>query len=246
MINIVADNWYEAWYELHRAVAEEPETTIDQRFSTRGVSFTNNVRVLHNELGKLHHSLVGYSMVKVNAFDRKYIIPGHKEEIGEKIIERIIADRKLTVLSYGFKQSMKAHGQGSCVINILITMRKMGKYWNIKFDIYMRIGEITRRIAVDFIKFYEIIDYWLSLLKDYNMQVEPIEFHSGALYAEPLSLTISEYIFGGRISFTGDHWIHKAVQTKLSDYENKELKFKRARRIKKYVQRLQGEENVSS
>lgn len=245
MIQLTADNWYDAWYKLHECFAKNPEASIDQRFATRAVSFDNKITISTNDIAGLSHELVGYTKYKLALFDRNYIVPGRMEEIGERMLERIKSGRKLTVMSYSFNVDNTAHEQGPCVVNIMITLWKTGSQWQVKFETHMRIGEITRRLLVDFVKFYAIINYWMELLAPYKTKLTGIEFHSAAIYAEPISLTIAHYVFP-QLEFNSDHWLHRAVQTKIADYETKELKFKRGRRIKKHVQKLQGGNHVSS
>lgn len=244
MLRLTAYNWYDAWYRLHEEYSRNPEGTIDQRFATRAVSFDNEIVILKNKLGwdegpMLNHELVGYTKFKLGLFDRNYIVPGRMEKIGELLANRAANGRKLTVASYSFNIDSDAHEQGPCVINILITMRKIGRDWKIHYEVNMRIAEITRRLLVDFLKFYAIINYWTELLEQYKLQTS-ITFRSAAVYAEPISLTIAQYVFQDELQFDKDHWLHKAVQTKIRDYDTKELKFKRGRRIRKHVRKLQG------
>lgn len=240
MIRLEADTWYDAWYNLHTLFAEKPDVVIDQRFATRALSFDNEIVVHSNNIDGLSYELVGYTKFKLGLFDRNYIVPGRMEKTGELMLDRIQTGRKLTVVSYSFDVDNEAHEQGPCVVNMLVTLRKEGKQWKMHVEINMRIGEITRRILVDFMKFHSIIKYWTDLLADYQPELT-ITFRSAAIYAEPISLTMAQYIFHEEhLTFEKDHWLHRAVQTKLRDYETKELKFKRGRRIKKHVQRLQG------
>lgn len=246
MIRLTAYSWYDAWFRLHELFAEQPEEVIDHRFATRAVSFNNEIHVINNRLDDLAIELVGYTKYKLSLFERNYIVPGRKEAVGKVLLERIENSRKLTVVSYSFDVDNTAHEQGPCVINILVTLWKERDGWHVKYEANMRIGEITRRLLVDFLKFHEIISYWTGLLEPHKVQSHGIIFKSAALYAEPISLTIAQYVFQGSISFNQDHWLHRATQTKIADYETKELKFKRGRRIKKHVQRLQGRSNVST
>lgn len=239
MINLVANNWEDAWIELHRLYAEEFETIVDRRFATRAMSFDNKIVVANNDIGKLDIKLVGYTVYKLNLFDRRYIIPGMKEKILETLLERIQAGRKLTVISYPFREDDGAHTQGPCLVNMILTLSHGRDGWSIEFDIYARIGEITRRIMVDFLKFHEIIQYFLDELKDYNIKQNKITFHTKAIYAESISLTIAEHLFEGQFSYDKDYWLHRDVRTKIARFNEGDIKFKRGRRIRKQMLRLQ-------
>jgi len=239
MIRLEANNWYDAWLGLHSLFAKDPDSVIDQRFATRAVSFTNTITVKNNDLAGLSHTMVGYTSYKLNKFDRQYIIPGLKEDIGQKLLDRIQSHRKLTILSYSFDIHNQAHDQGPCLINIVITLWRKGNRWKIKFEPHMRIGEITHRKLVDFVKFHELVNYWMDLLSEYDPELVEIQVRASALYAEPISLTIAHYIFDDAVKFELDHWLHNATRSKIADYDTKELRFKRGRRIKKYVQTLQ-------
>jgi hypothetical protein len=235
MINLEVNDWYEAWEKVHKILDEDPDAYIDQRFATRGVSFNNSIKVKTNHLGKLSKELVGYTSYKTQLFDRNYVLPGKKEEIGQLLVERCRLNRKLTTVSYSFNIDNKSHSQGPCVINILIVMYKVGKVWNIRFQCHMRIAEITRRLLVDYIKFYEIIQYWLDELKDYNTNIEFIEFSCPVIYAEPLAMTMATVSL--EVRYEKDHWLHRAIQRQLT-IESDQIKFKRGKRIKKNLKKI--------
>lgn len=239
MINLVANNWEDAWVELHRLYAVDPEAIVDRRFATRALSFDNKIVVANNDIGKLDISLVGYTVYKLNLFDRRYIIPGMKEKILQTLIERIQAGRKLTVISYPFKEDDGAHTQGPCLVNMIITLSHSKEGWQAEFDIYARMGEITRRIMVDFLKFHQIIEYFINGLKDYNIKQNKLTFHAKAIYAESISLTIAEHLFAGQFSYDKDYWLHRDVRTKIAKFNEGDIKFKRGRRIRKQMLRLQ-------
>lgn len=239
MIVFEAKNWEEAWIELHRRYAEDPEGTVDRRFATRAVSFNNILSISNNDIGKLSTKLVGYTQYKVNLFDYRYIIPGMREKILETLSERLTAGRKFSLISYPFKGDDGAHTQGPCLINMIITITGSKNGWEIEFDIYARIGEITRRLMVDFIKFSEIIEYFIEGLSQYNIASTQIKFHSKALYAESISLTIAEHLFAEQFSYNKDHWLHRDVQKKIARFEQGDIKFKRGRRIRKQMLKIQ-------
>lgn len=239
MIQFVANNWEDAWVELHRLYAEEPESTVDRRFATRAMSFNNQIGVATNELGNLHIGLVGYTVYKLNLFDHRYVIPGMKEKILETLLERAAAGRKLSVVSYPFKSDDGAHTQGPCLINMILTMTHSTNGWEIEFDIYARVGEITRRLMVDFMKFQELVQYFLDGLKEYNIKQKTITFHSKAIYAESISLTIAAHLFEGKFSYDKDYWLHNDVQKKIARFNEGDIKFKRGRRIRKQMLKLQ-------
>lgn len=239
MINLVANNWEDAWTELHRLYAEEFESIVDRRFATRAMSFDNKIVVADNNIGKLDISLVGYTVYKLNLFERRYIIPGMKEKILEMLLERIQAGRKLTVISYPFQDDDGAHTQGPCLVNMILTLSHSRGGWQLEFDIYARMGEITRRVMVDFLKFHELIQYFLDNLSDHQVQQSKITFHSKAIYAESISLTIAEHLFEGKFSYDQDYWLHRDVRTKIARFEQGDIKFKRGRRIRKQMLKLQ-------
>lgn len=239
MINIDAANWMDAWVKVHKLYAEQPDQTIDHRFATRAVSFENTINIASNDLGGLTHHLVGYTNYKLKLFDRNYIIPGMKEKIGAKLVERLKADKKLTVISYPFNILNEAHDQGPCVINISIVLMKVGRTWSVSYRINMRIGEITKRLLVDFIKFQELIDYWNGLLSEYNVVHSETTFYSTALYGQSLFIVITEHLNLG-IKFNSNHWFHTTVQKQYEKFENPNFKMKMGNRVRKHVNRLRG------
>lgn len=236
MIQFEANNWEEAWVQLHRLYAEQPEIVIDRRFATRAVSFNNILCISNNEIGGLSINKVGYTQYKVNLFDYRYVIPGMKEKILQTFFERLQANRKLSVVSYPFKEDDGAHHQGPCLVNMIITISGAREGWKAEFDIYARIGEITRRLMVDFMKFKELIDYFIEGLSEFKVELDTIRFHSKVLYAESISLTIAEHLFD--FNFDKDHWLHRDVQKKIARFHEGDIKFKRGRRIRKAMMKL--------
>lgn len=238
MISGSVNNWYDAWEGLHLTIADNPNQAIDQRFASRAVIFDTELFIRTNELGKLHHSLVGYTSYKLNLFDRNYIIPGLKESVAEKLKERARANKKLTIISYPFNIDNKAHDQGPCVINITITMMKRGSEWHTHFRVNMRIAEITKRLLVDFIKFSELIDYWSNELREFNPQFGGITFYSSALYAQSLFAVIAEQLPDSKVKFDKDHWFHIMVQKQYAKFDNPNFKMKMGKRVKRHLNRL--------
>lgn len=239
MIYIEAKNWEDAWVNLHRLYAEDPIGTIDRRFATRALSFDNLIVVENNETENLNIKLVGYTQYKLNLFDSRYIIPGMKEKILQTLLERLESGRKLSIVSYPFKGDDGAHTQGPCLVNMVITITGSKNGWFVEFDIHARIGEITRRLMVDFLKFQELIQFYLDGLSPYNVKLSKINFHSKALYAESISLTIADHLFAEQFRFTKNHWLHRDVQKKIDRFEEGDIKFKRGRRIRKQMLRIQ-------
>lgn len=235
MIQIEAKDWADAWGELHYLYAQFPDETIDRRYASRAFSFNNRISIKENAIGNMDISMVGYSQYKLSLFDKRYIIPGMREEILKTILERLNANRKLTVISYPFAGDDGTHTQGPCLINMMITVQRIDKKWIVDFDIYARIGEITRRLHVDFLKFQELVQYYLDNLP--NVELGSIQFHAKALYAESISLTIAAHLFIYR--FDKDHWLHHDVQRKVARFNEGDIKFKRGRRIRKAMIKLQ-------
>lgn len=241
MINFTANNWLQAWRAIHHLYDDAPDQVIDKRFASRAVSFSNRITILSNELDGLSHKMAGYTDYKLSLFDRNYITPGHKEEIGEKLLERITNNRPLTTLSYNFNQENKSHVQGPCVINITIVLFRKNADWHIRFICNMRVAEITRRMLVDFIKFHQLIDYWMDLLKDYHPILDFIEFNSPVVYAESISLELAMVTID-ELKFEQDHWLHRAVQKQIQRNPDN-MAFKRGKRIKKNIRRMQEAKN---
>lgn len=239
MIYLEANNWEDAWVGLHRLYAEDPIGTIDSRFATRAISFDNLVTVTNNEIGKLNIKLVGYTQYKLNLFEYRYVIPGMKEKILQTLIERLQAGRKLSIMSYPFKEDDGAHTQGPCLVNMMITITGSKSGWFVEFDIHARIGEITRRLMVDFLKFQELVQFFVDGLEPYNVKLSKVNFHSKALYAESISLTIADHLFAKDFRFTQDHWLHRDVQKKITRFNKGDIKFKRGRRIRKQMLKIQ-------
>lgn len=238
MINIETDNWYDAWVAINKRYATQPDLTINQRFATRAVSFDNDVEIASNDLAGLDPSIVGYTSYKMKLFDRNYIIPGLKEEIGDKLVQRFDAGKKLTVISYPFNINNKAHDQGPCVINITITAYKVKDKAYARFRVNMRVGEVTKRLLVDFIKFQQLIEYWLDRLKAHNVELERIEFNSPVLYAQPLFMIICESHPDLAFKFDKPNWFHEAVNRQHEKFENPNFAFKMGKRVRNHVAKL--------
>lgn len=245
MIKLEQNNWYDLWVDLHTQYAFRPNAVIDRRFATRAISFDNELTLTSNDLGDLTIETVGYTPYKLSLFDRRYIIPGEMERITETLVQRRIAGRDLSIISLPFKLDDGAHTQGPCLTNMIITMVKSGSDWRIEFDTYLRIGEITRRMAVDFIKIQGIIEYMLKALEQYDVKLKTIKVKSKAFYAEPMSLTLVHYQLG--LDFNLNHWLHKAVQQKLEVFNSdREIKFKRGNRIRNHMRRFKEKSNGGS
>lgn len=244
MIQIRTSDWYTAWVQLHLCYNDPSQ--IDARFGTRAVSFDNEITVNHNDSEGLDHTIVGYTNYKLSLFKHRYIVPGMKEKIATTLKERMEGDRKLTVISYPFKGDDGAHTQGPCVINMIVTLTKTGTLWEAEFDIQIRMGEITRRMLVDFLQFTDIINYFMSEMREIDPHVEfkQATLHAKALYAEPMSLVIAEHLFANMELYRSEHWLHRAVQTKIESFKSTDhMKFKRGRRIRNHVQKMKGEGN---
>lgn len=247
MIYLEVDNWWEAWLQINRQFANNPIDTIDQRCSARGVSFDNIVKIRKNEIGELRYDKLGYTAAKLKSFDRKYVIPGLKEEIGELLIERKQTGRDLTVLSYSFNQNDKSHTQGPCVINILITMVKSEGIWFVRYKVNMRIAEITKRMAVDFLKFQQIIKYWNSLLEPLGVHMVDIEFDSAALYGQPLWTLLAEVLYPEHIKYDIDsHWYHAAVKKERDNLVDNPSKHKMANRVRRYINYVKSKQEAQT
>ena len=246
MINLEVNNWYEAWVAIHKRYASQPELTIDGRFVHRAVSFNNDIYIDTNKLGGLKKELVGYSDYKMKLFDTNYVIPGMMEKIGDKLVERVNANKKLTVISYPFNILNESHDQGPCVINILILLRKTGKEWIIEYKPNMRIGEITKRLLIDFIKFQQIIEYWNDRLKHLKVKHILTTFHCEVLYAQSLFTIIVENLPGLDIKYDKEHWFHQTVRQQYKKFENPNYAMKMGKRVNKHVLKLKENANVEN
>lgn len=238
MVVATSIDWEDAWRIIHEKYAMWPSKIIDHRSGSRALSFDNRILIARNELGFLSKDLVGYSNLKIKAFDRKYVVAGLKEKIGDKLVERMQAGKKLTVLSYHFNVEGGDHDQGACVTNIMIRLLKSSTGWSIKYQVNIRTAEVTRRLLVDLIKFQEIINYWETRLAEIDsVLLIGIVLTANVLYMEPFAAQFVPLIFPD-YKFDKNHWFHHLVQKKINDPNRFNIKFHRGLRINKHIARL--------
>lgn len=242
MISLIANDWYQAWVGINKLFVDDPDSTVDERHSTRAFSYDNEIIIRNNDLNGLSLGLVGYTPYKLSLFRYNYINDHEIEWVKEMITERHIQNRKTyTLVTYMFEQKRANHSMGSCVINILVSVRQRGNKINIDFEPNMRIGESAKRLLVDFIFCQEIIQEVLDLFDDSYDVSYNIKYRSKALYCQPLYVVILEPILG--LDFNKDHWLHKAVRAQVEKFHKGESKFKSGNRIRKYYMRLHDEKN---
>lgn len=237
MINLVADNWHDAWRKTNAIYADSPETATDKRISTRAFSFYNTITVQNNDLDGLNETIVGYQSYKLKLFEKRYIIPGLKDKVGGKLLERLNEGAKFTNLSYNFNFDVPAHDQGGCLVNILITaVATTGGKYRVEYDIYIRTAEVTKRLLVDFLKFQEHIRDWNELIV-HRIDSYGIKVHARALYAQPLFLVIFDTLYPD-VRFDGDHWLHVALRKQYDKMFSDDYKLKMGKRVRKHVTKI--------
>jgi hypothetical protein len=157
MLAIIADDFNDAWEKVNLLFLQRKGSPVDLQHGLRGLSFDNIVSIKGPKCKFNPGELVGYKPQKWTHLTKKYVDPVQLKWIRSLIMRKSSRRHNIMTFPYMYKVNMGRSANGSCMMGMMFRVDSKNK--KIRVDIIARVSEVTRRMMLDYILTYRILEY---------------------------------------------------------------------------------------
>lgn len=171
MIDVSFKDFDEAWLGVNKLFIEDPSVT-DHKHGLRNFSYDNRVDIRNVRCVLDPGLLSSFTKLKWTLLLKSYMDWESLYWVKARLDDKMNREKKVSVKVLGGRFLDRRNSNGACLIGY--TVRVDQRSDAVSFRFYNRVSETARRMVMDYILFYRIIQFILPGYKNYDVDVSII------------------------------------------------------------------------
>lgn len=200
MINLEAKDFNDAWFQANAVFlpgyhgnfedGNSPDC-MDIYHGLRCLSIDNRITIRGKACDLNPGLLTGYKPAKWKHLVKKYLDIEQLKWIKSLILRKSSRKHAHLTFQYNFKVNMGRSSNGSCILGLIFLVDNKNK--TVRVDMISRVSEVTRRMMLDYILVYRVMEYLLK--PDYWDYKFTIFQYSNIMYQSGMMIPLCSKLF---------------------------------------------------